>query len=70
MTPDQIKAWAREVWSAGGLYIGPSDAQLERFAYLVAAAERERCAVIVEKYTGAWSDQGFALAQAIREKND
>jgi hypothetical protein len=30
------------------------------------AAERERCAKIVEQYTGAWNDEGFALAAKIR----
>jgi len=31
------------------------------------AAERERCAEIIEQYTGAWDDEGFALAAAIRK---
>ncbi len=30
--------------------------------------EREACAKIVEQYTGAWDDQGYALAQAIRAR--
>lgn len=30
--------------------------------------EREACARIVEQYTGAWDDQGYALAQAIRAR--
>ena len=33
-----------------------------------ATDERERCARLVEQYTGAWDDQGYALAQAIRGK--
>ena len=37
-----------------------------RFAALLAEAEREQCARMVEQYAGAWSDQGYALAQAIR----
>jgi hypothetical protein len=28
--------------------------------------EREACAKVVEAYTGAWNDEGYALAQAIR----
>jgi len=40
---------------------------LERFAALVIAAERERCAKIIEQYTGAWDDEGFALAAKIRK---
>jgi len=33
-------------------------------------AEREACAQIVEQYTGAWDDQGYALAQAIRARGE
>jgi hypothetical protein len=42
MTRDDIIRLAQEVWSAGDVYIGPSTESLERFAALVAAAERER----------------------------
>jgi hypothetical protein len=31
-------------------------------------AEREACAKVVENYAGAWDDQGYALAQAIRAR--
>ncbi len=31
-------------------------------------AEREACAKVVENYTGAWDDEGYALAQAIRAR--
>ena len=41
MTRDDIIRMARGVWSAGDVYIGPSTESLERFADLVAAAERE-----------------------------
>ena len=41
---------------------------LERFAALVAAAEREACAKAVEDYSGAWDDEGYALATAIRAR--
>lgn len=50
MTRDEIIRMAREVWSAGGLYIGPSESSLERFAALIAAAEREACAQIGDGY--------------------
>jgi hypothetical protein len=33
-------------------------------------AEREACAHLVEQYTGAWDDQGYALAQAIRARGE
>ena len=41
--------------------------QLERELAESVAKERERCAKIVEQYTGAWDDEGFALAAAIRK---
>ena len=41
---------------------------LERFAALVAAAERRACAKAVEDYCGAWDDKGYALAAAIRAR--
>jgi len=66
MTREDIMRMAKDVWSAGDMYIGPDERSLERFAALVAAHEREQCAKIVEHYTGAWSDQGYALTQAIR----
>jgi hypothetical protein len=36
----------------------------------VAEAEREACAKIVENYCGAWDDQGYALANAIRARGE
>lgn len=33
-------------------------------------AEREECAKVVENYTGAWNDEGYALAQAIRARGE
>lgn len=33
-------------------------------------AEREACARLVENYAGAWDDEGFALAQEIRERGE
>ena len=44
--------------------------QLERFAALVAASEREACAKAVEDYCGAWDDKGYALATAIRARGE
>jgi hypothetical protein len=47
------------------------DELAQRMFELVAeavAAEREACAKVVEQYTGAWNDQGYALAQAIRAR--
>jgi hypothetical protein len=46
---DDIIRMAREVWSAGEVYIGPNTHSLERFAELVAAAERESCAKVCDE---------------------
>jgi hypothetical protein len=40
---------------------------LERELAEAVAKERERCARIIEQYTGAWDDAGFALAAKIRK---
>ena len=34
------------------------------------AAEREACAKVVEDYCGAWDDEGYALAAAIRARGN
>ncbi len=69
MTRDDIIRMAREAgflcdedWVTYGL---PG---FERFAALIASAEREACSKVVENYTGAWDDEGYALAQAIRAR--
>jgi hypothetical protein len=59
--PDKVDAWQNGFWVL-------TQTELERFAALVAAAEREACAKVVENYAGAWDDQGYALAQAIRAR--
>jgi hypothetical protein len=72
MTRDDIIRMAREAKlpyeydTARLLYL----TELERFAALVAAAEGEACSKLVEQYTGAWDDQGYALAQAIRARGE
>ena len=33
-------------------------------------AEREACAKVVENHCGAWDDEGYALAQAIRARGE
>ena len=39
---------------------------LQELEWQVAEREREACAKVVEQYCGAWDDEGYALAQAIR----
>ena len=78
MNREDIIRMARE---AGLLVIGTADGgnavytwphgitdELERFAGLVAKHEREECAKVVEDYCGAWDDEGYALAAAIRAR--
>lgn len=72
MTPDDIIEMAKEAklpyeYDTGRVvYL----TELERFAALVAAAERSACAKVVEDYCGAWDDIGYALATAIRARGD
>ena len=73
MTKDEIMRLAAQVWSANGLYIGPSIAHLSEFAALVAAKEREACAVLCESRheNGNYKyDHRNECAQAIREKGE
>jgi hypothetical protein len=66
MNRDDIIRMAREADAAHDDV--PITPFLDRFAALVAEHERERCARLVEQYTGAWDDKGYALAQAIRQR--
>jgi hypothetical protein len=73
MTRNDIIRLAQEVWSAGDAYIGPSTESLERFAALVAAAEREACAELAERMDFHSTLTGFLvspdqIADAIRAR--
>lgn len=74
MTPNPIIELAREAgwpdWTLAHLPGSFDMDRLERFFELATAAEREKCARIVENYTGAWSNEGHALASAIRARKD
>lgn len=50
-----------------GIYAFTAES-LAEFASLVAAAEREACAKVVEDYCGAWDDEGYALSATIRAR--
>ncbi len=70
MTREDIIRMARE---AGWLseYDSPTGFCAEaafKFAAFVAEHEREACAKAVEDYSGAWDDEGYALATAIRSR--
>jgi DNA-binding GntR family transcriptional regulator len=64
MTKDQIIALAREAGFWNGLGIDGLD-ELERFAALVAAAEREACAQLCEDH---FSSDGDYCAKQIRNR--
>jgi hypothetical protein len=48
-----------------GIYAFTAES-LAEFATIIAAAECEACAKVVENYCGAWDDEGYALSAAIR----
>jgi len=64
MNKEQIIAWAREAHLVMYDYDHPS---LERFAALVAAAEREACARLVEDWNSDGPDPR-KVAEAIRAR--
>ena len=71
MTKDEIIELAVKVWFDGYMYIGPSIYSLERFANLVAAKERERCAMVCEELASNYGEYGWVeaasnCAEAIR----
>ena len=53
----------------GGTYLCGID-DFERFAELVAAAEREACAVALETQGGTWDGENFEIAGAIRARGE
>ena len=65
MTRDDIIRLALEA-SKESDYDFPNVFALERFAALVAAAEREECALLCEKIE--WSAEGQFFAKAIRAR--
>lgn len=72
MTRDYIIRMAREAGMAfkPGLGVAMADDQkLERFAAMVAAAEREACAKVCEEYAGPFNSHRIGeCATAIRER--
>ncbi len=43
---------------------------LKELEWQIAEREREACAKVVEDYCGAWDDEGYALAAAIRARDN
>jgi len=67
MTHDEIIRMAREAGISQSHAEGMTDF-LERFAALVAAAEREACAQIAEEWLGPTKDRELHIAAAIRAR--
>ena len=44
------------------------EAQVQAMIRKAVRDEREACAKVVEDYCGAWDDEGYALAAAIRAR--
>jgi|GEM_PF-1837083 hypothetical protein len=63
---------AQELHAAGWRRCAEGQGETQHCALLEAAvlAEREACAKAVERYAGAWDDEGYAIAQAIRARGE
>jgi len=62
-----------DLCAAGLMASGATEEEIQTrskvvLADLVRADEREACAKVVEDYCGAWDDEGYALAAAIRAR--
>jgi hypothetical protein len=66
MTQDEIIALAAEIWNAGSSFPIPSSDDILHFAKLVAEAEREACAKLIEAEQGMNPDWQKHLAAKIR----
>lgn len=70
MNREDIIRMAREAWYLNGENV-PSWHELERFAALVSAAEREACAKAAEDHlTRSRSPLGRSVASAIRARSN
>jgi hypothetical protein len=68
MNREDIIRMAAEVWNSGSFFPIPSSDDIERFAALVAAHEREACAKLCLEE--APSLDGQLCAEAIRARGD
>ncbi len=80
MDEKEIIEAARSIWSAGGVYIGPSEVNLIRFARIIEAKTLERVALAFEAevetwhelkrvgYAGSVKRQGSAAIRALGER--
>jgi hypothetical protein len=70
MTKDDIISWAMESGFADSEGIVHAAYQLEAFANLVAAAEREKCAQIVDDFGDEWMCDSHMLSKQIRARGN
>ena len=71
MNREEVICMAEEAGISIGAFGGRYQRQLERFAALVAAAEREACAKVCEEYDTARQDNYACLcAAAIRKRGE
>ena len=64
---EKLAAWMIERGYATGHGDSTEDL-LKELEWQIAEREREACAKVVEDYCGAWNDEGYALAAAIRAR--
>ena len=74
MTREDIIKMTREAWFGDGPEMPYVLKELERFAYLVAAAEREACARLCEEFEFEFADDSAGtlidVAKAIRSRGE
>ena len=74
MTNDEILMLVAEVMTSGikqdGARYTLPESMIIELVQRAQKAEREACAKLVEQYTGAWNDEGYALAQTIRARGE
>jgi hypothetical protein len=70
MTKDDIIKLAREAGFADSEGVVHAAYQLEAFANLVAAAEREACAQIVDDFGDEWMCDSHMLSKQIRARGN
>ena len=74
MNREDIIKMAREAWLGDGPEMPYVLKELERFAYLVAAAEREKCAQVCEEFEFEFEDDSAGtlidVAKAIRSRGE
>ena len=66
---EKLAAWMIERGYATG-HGDTTEDLLRELEWQIKEHEREACAKVVEDYCGAWDDEGYALASAIRARGN